>query len=309
MQRDGSASVSRLAPAVVIGEALVDVVDGIAIPGGSPLNVAVGLARLGLPTALATRFGDDEYGRLIAEHLAASGVSLTPGSVDSRPTGVAEATIAADGSASYRFAIDWDPAEVVIADAPALVHTGSIGATLAPGAALVERLLRDHRDAATISYDPNARPQLMGDPADARVVVERLIGLADVVKASDEDVAWLYPDSDVDSVLAGWLAHGPAMVVLTRGGDGADALAASGHVHVDAPATHVADTIGAGDSFMAGLLAALADRDLLGGDRRDALRGIDTATLTDVVSFAARCAAITVSREGANPPSRDELAG
>jgi fructokinase len=299
---------SSAAPRVfVIGEALVDVVDRAAIPGGSPLNVAVGVARLGLPTVLATRFGDDEHGRLIAAHLETSEVAVAAGSVDARPTGVAEATIAADGSASYRFDIDWDPAEFTPVDPPALVHTGSIGATLAPGAAVVERLLRAERSTATISYDPNARPQLMGDSADARNTVERLIGLADVVKASDEDVAWLYPGNELDAVLADWLASGPALVVLTRGGDGADALAASGGVHIAAPVTTVADTIGAGDSFMAGLLAALADRDLLGGARREALRAIDISTLTEVVEFAARCAAITVSREGANPPTRADL--
>ena len=298
-------------PILVVGEALVDVVrqDGEKLPhpGGSPLNVAVGLARLDVPVVLHTRFGDDANGVLIAQHLDASGVPLTPGSVDKRPTAIAEATLAADGSATYRFEIEWDPAAVSITQAPVAVHTGSIAAIMMPGADLVEQLLRDSRDTATISYDPNVRPALMGEHGAARERVERLVALADVVKASDEDIGWLYPGDEVADVLARWIALGPALVVATRGGNGADAIAACGTVHVDAPLTTVADTIGAGDSFMAGLLAALSDRSLLGGDRRDALRAIEASTVEAVVAFAARCAAITVSREGANPPGRDEV--
>lgn len=302
---------------LVVGEALVDVVrepgdarDGAesnARPGGSPLNVAVGLARLGVPVVLHTRFGSDPHGVIIAKHLEESGVPLTPGSVDSRDTAVAEATIAADGSATYRFDITWDPAPVSVATPPIAVHTGSIGAVLEPGARLVQRLLADSRDNATISYDPNVRPALMGEHDAARTSVEGLIEVSDVVKASDEDIGWLYPGDEVADVLARWLALGPSLVVATRGGAGADALAASGAVHVEAPVTRVADTIGAGDSFMAGLIAGLADRNLLGGDRRDALRAISAQALVEVVTVAARCAAITVSREGADPPTRDDL--
>ncbi len=292
--------------ALVIGEALVDVVDQVAHPGGSPLNVAVGLARLGVPATLHAQIAPDAYGTEIASHLAESGVEITPGTVTAERTSVAEATIAADGSATYRFDITWDPAPASV-DGFALVHTGSIGASLEPGAALVERLLVEARPTATIAFDPNVRAALMGDVDAARVRIERLVGLADVVKASDEDLDWLYPGRAPEAVIADWLATGPALVIVTRGGAGADAVAESGALHVDAPVTEVVDTIGAGDSFMAGLLAALADRDLLGAERRDALRAIDTAAVADVVGFAARCAAITVSRAGANPPTRADL--
>jgi fructokinase len=159
----------------------------------------------------------------------------------------------------------------------------------------------------TISFDPNVRPQLIGEPAEARARIEHLITLADVVKASDEDIAWLYPDVPVADVIEAWRESGPALVVATRGSAGADAVTEAGAVHVDAPKTTVADTIGAGDSFMAGLLAALDDRALLGGSHRDSLRVMDAATARDVVAFAARCAAITVSRPGADPPTRAEL--
>lgn len=292
--------------ALVIGEALVDVVDRVAHPGGSPMNVAVGLARLGVPATLHSQFAPDAYGTEIASHLDESGVEITSGTVTAERTSLAAVTIAADGSASYRFDITWDPAPASV-DGFALVHSGSIGAVLEPGAVLVERMLTEARPTATVSFDPNVRPALIGDPDAARVRIARLVALADVVKASDEDLDWLYPGRVPEAVIADWLAAGPALVVVTRGGAGADAVAASGAVHVDAPDTEVIDTIGAGDSFMAGLLAALGDRDLLGADERDALRAIDAATVAEVVGFAARCAAITVARAGANPPSRADL--
>jgi len=281
--------------ALVIGEALVDVVRRgarapVAHPGGSPLNVAVGLARLGIPTTLHSSFGADEHGSTIGEHLAASDVAVTPGTVGVAPTSVAEATLDAAGAATYDFRIAWEPAPLDPRGFD-LVHTGSIGAALEPGATRVEEALAVA--AGLVSFDPNIRPALMPDRPVALARVERLVGLADVVKASDEDVAWLYPGETVDAVLARWAALGPRLVVVTRGGDGADALTADGPLHVEVPPTTVADTIGAGDSFMAGLLA-----DVLWNGFGDPAATLD---------FAARCAAITVSRPGANPPWAREL--
>jgi fructokinase len=304
-------NVSRV---LVVGEALVDIVrrDGedAVHPGGSPLNVAVGLQRLGVPTTLHSSFDADPYGTVIAQHLEASEVAITPGTIGDRPTSVALATIDPAGAASYTFSIEWDPASLdVTPGSVAALHVGSIGAVLEPGATLVERLLAELRPTATVSYDPNVRPQLMGSADEARPRVERIIAHADVVKASDEDIAWLYPDAVVTDVMANWLALGPALVVVTGGRDGASALTAGGTVQVPAPVTDVVDTIGAGDSFMSALLAALSDRDLLGGDRRAALRELPASDVADVVEFAARCAAITVSRPGADPPTRDDLGG
>jgi fructokinase len=298
---------------LVVGESLVDVVrrdgDDEVHPGGSPLNVAVGLQRLGVPATLHSSFGIDSHGVAIAQHLEASGVTITPATIHDRPTSVALATIASDGAATYTFSIEWDPASLEVSPGTVrAVHVGSIGAALEPGATLVERLVTESRPSATISFDPNVRPQLMGSADAARPRIERLVALADVVKASDGDLAWLYPDAEVTEVMERWLALGPALVVVTRAGDGAEALTAAGRIWVPAPPTTVADTIGAGDSFMAGLLAALGDRGLLGADRRDALRELPASDIRDVVAFAARCAAITVSRPGADPPRRDDLA-
>lgn len=298
-------------PALVIGEALIDLIRRPGRPedarvGGSPLNVAVGLRRLGVPAVLQTSLGSDAYAELVAAHLDANDVPLVPGSVRAGRTSTAVATIGGDGAAAYTFDIDWTvgPAPTL---SPALVHTGSIGAVLAPGASTVGETLRGLRPTATVSYDPNVRPQLMGERDAARTQVEALVALADVVKASDEDVAWLHPGLSVADVARRWLELGPALVVVTRGGEGAYAVTAAGPVEVLAPPTTVADTIGAGDSFMAGLLAALVDAGLVGRPREAELRDLAGDELRDVLTFAAACAAVTVSRPGADPPRRAEL--
>jgi fructokinase len=297
----------------VIGEALIDLIRRPGQPddarvGGSPLNVAVGLSRLGVPVELLTHLGTDTYADLVTGHLDANGVGVVEGSVAHGATSTALATIGADGAATYDFAIEW-ALPGVPRRMPELVHTGSIGAVLEPGGRVVEETLRAVRSTATVSYDPNVRPQLMGDPVGARAKVEALVAVADVVKASDEDAAWLYPGLPVPEVARHWLGLGPALVVVTRGGEGAYAATAGEVVDVIAPRTTVADTIGAGDSFMAALLAALADAGVLGREREAALRALAGDELRRVLTFAAACAAVTVSRPGADPPRRVEMPG
>ena len=300
------------ARAVVVGEALVDVVrtssgDVSDHPGGSPLNVAYGLGRLAHEVSLLTRLGDDGHGRLLRAHLDAAGVELFPGTVDEYPTSVARADIDADGKASYDFDLVWS---VPAVDLPAdleLLHTGSIGAAVAPGAESVLALLRSVRGRATTSYDPNVRPAFFGDPARALALVESFVDAADVVKASDEDLAWLLPGEDVVDVAHRWQQRGPALVVVTRGGEGAVAVAGAGTLQVAAPPTRVVDTVGAGDAFMSGLLHALAVHDLLGAPALPRLRHLPLGTLESLVTTAVRSASLTCERAGANPPTRAEL--
>ncbi|MCU1578053.1 MAG: carbohydrate kinase [Rhodoglobus sp.] len=297
---------------LVVGEALVDVVrrGGVseAHPGGSPLNVAVGVQRLGLDATLHSRFGRDRHGLAVAAHLAASGVAVTPGTITREATSVAVATIGSDGAAQYDFAISWDPAPLDVAAFPSrALHVGSIGSWLEPGASLVEDLVRATRPHATITFDPNVRPALMPTHAEAVSRVERFVRLADVVKASDEDLEWLYPGTDPAVVLDRWLGFGPALVIATGGAAGADSVTRNGHLHTPAPKITVADTIGAGDSFMAGLIAGLDDEGLLGKQRRDELRDIPASSQRYVVELAARCAAVTTTRIGANPPTRSDI--
>ncbi|WP_147918158.1 carbohydrate kinase family protein [Ruania zhangjianzhongii] len=299
--------------ALVIGEALVDVVhaaDGTVTdyPGGSPANVALGLARLDRMAELAAWFGTDERGRLVRDHLEASGVQLVPGSDHAERTSTAVATLAGDGGATYTFDLTSQVPEVVLDDSIAVLHTGSIAATLPSSADAIAELCEAAREHATISYDPNARPTIMGAADQVRPRIEALVAAADVVKVSDEDVAWLYPGQDVTAAVRHWAATGPALVVLTRGGEESFAVTSAGvEVTVPSPQVAVVDTVGAGDSFMAGLLDGLWSAGLLGAGHRELLHQIDAQTTRDAMAHAARIAAIVVSRAGANPPTRREL--
>ena len=297
---------------LIAGEALTDIVvdaDGgrREYPGGSPMNVAVALARLGHDAHLLTAIGEDPRGEAIRAHLDDSGVHLTPSSVGPGRTSTAEAVLDANGAATYTFDLAWDPDPAGLPSDLDAVHTSSIAAVMEPGASTLAELLRTARTAATISYDPNARPTLMGEPADVRARIEENIALSDVVKASDEDVTWLYGTDDVEDVVSSWRELGPSLTVLTRGGEGSVAFSESGRVQVAPVPVEVVDTVGAGDTFSAGILDALADKDLLGADRREMLGAIPSDELAAVLRRAARLAAITVSRAGANPPWSREL--
>lgn len=300
----------------VIGETLIDeVISDVSSPrahvGGSPMNVAVGLARLGHPCRFIGRWGDDQYGRMIQEHLHSNSV-LTPIGPDSHPTSSATARLDPAGGASYTFQLVWDLPTVreqmdLILDGTTLLHTGSIATMLEPGAAEVLAVVERAYPLATISYDPNCRPSIVTDVDYARAQAEKFVALADVVKASDEDLEWLYPGQDVVETARLWLAKGPAMVVVTRGSLGPWAVVASGETSVPAPATQVVDTVGAGDSFMSALLGSLVDRGLVGAQVRNDLRHISVEQVEEVLAYAAKAAAVTVSRAGANPPVRSEL--
>ncbi|MET3175103.1 UNVERIFIED_ORG: fructokinase [Arthrobacter sp. UYCu721] len=303
----------------VIGEGLVDVVQrasGIeAHVGGSPLNVAVGLARLDHAVQFIGRYGRDAYGDSVAAHLRSSSVMLPLGP-DELPTGVATAVIDDDGAATYTFDLAWELPGLAdhlafMLQGTTLLHTGSIATMLAPGAAAVLDAVEHAHPAATISFDPNCRPSIITDVDYARRQAEKFVTLADVVKASDEDLEWLYPGVDVLESARRWLSlggsEGPALVIVTRGAVGPWGITAAGEAAIDAPRVEVADTVGAGDSFMAALLSGIVDRGLDGAQNRKDLRELPAEGLAELLAHAARAAAITVSRPGANPPTRAEL--
>jgi fructokinase len=298
--------------ALILGESLIDIVRRgkceTEHPGGSPMNVAVGLGRLEMPTTLGTWLGTDDRGQAIRKHLAGSGVHLLPGSDGAEETSTAIATIDDSGSARYHFALSWQLPPVPKWLHPAVVHAGSIGAVLEPGGAAVVASLKEAHGAATITYDPNVRPAIMGPPDKVSLRIQELVGLADVVKVSEEDLAYLYPDGDIMEEAAHWGEAGPAIVVVTKGKGGAVALTEGGlWVEVPSAAAVVVDTVGAGDSFMAGLIWALGQGGFLGATRREALRAIGETALRDVLEQATRIAAFTVGRAGANPPRLAQL--
>jgi fructokinase len=296
---------------LVVGESLVDVVrraDGTTTEyaGGSAANVAVALARLGRPVRLATAFADDPHGQMLREHLARADVALATDPRVVGRTSTALATIGGDGAASYEFDLDWQLGEVGPEPVPLVVHTCSLGAVLEPGASDVHSLLAALRDRATITYDINARPAVTGTGAGVVRSVERIVALADLVKCSDEDLEALYPALEVTDAARAILDQGPAGVVVTRGPSGALWLDRQGSVEITSRPVEVADTIGAGDTFGAALIDALWERGRLG--REAQLEDLPRPELTAVLEHAARAAAVTVSRPGADPPYRHELA-
>lgn len=304
-----------MARGLVIGEALIDRVENLGDAGrkvaehvgGSPLNVAVGLARLGHEIDFLTHIADDEAGRRIAEHLTSAGVQLVPGSTSARRTPTARATIGEDGTATYTFDLDWRLAGTPEAAPPLLVHTGSIAAVREPGCLAVAALLDAYHVSATVSFDPNVRPSLIADPTLARARIAHLVERSDIVKASDEDLRWIDPDHQPERTARSWLASGPAIVVVTMGARGAVALCAAGEARVAARPVQVVDTVGAGDAFTVGLIDALWGMGVLGADRRAALRRIPVDALTAALEAASLSSALTVGRAGADLPDRAAL--
>jgi fructokinase len=306
----------------VIGEALIDLVASRydpaqfrALPGGSPLNVAVGLARLGAPTTMMCRLSRDHFGRALRGHASANGVDLGVAVDANEPTTLAIASLDDAGEASYSFYVegtaDWQWSHQELERVPAdttILHAGSAASWLAPSGSRIAAVLAAHRRGGQvlISYDPNVRPSLINDPAAARDLIERDVRVAGLVKASDEDLQWLYPSRDpVDSARA-WSRLGPALVVLTRGAEGSVAVRADGREMArPARSAAVVDAVGAGDSFMAALLATIHFDSLADGGQLNVESDAVLAALLDTASTAA---ALTCERVGADPPTRAQLA-
>ncbi len=303
---------------LVIGEALIDIVergherasdavrDGVSTEhvGGSPLNVAVGLARLGRDVDFLTHIGDDARGRRIVDYVESSGVRLVSGSQTAERTPTAVATLDESGSAQYTFDIEWQLSGTPEVAPPLVAHTGSIATWLEPGCRATAALLDAYHPSATLTFDPNVRPALIEDGDGARGRIDRLLERCDVVKASDEDLRWIDPNRSAEQIARTWLSLGPSIVAVTLGERGALAMSAAGEVHVPAYKVNIVDTVGAGDAFMTGLIDALWSLDLLGAQRRNDLAEISTDALTRVVRTAALTSALTVARAGADLPDR-----
>ncbi|MDR3069926.1 MAG: carbohydrate kinase [Propionibacteriaceae bacterium] len=295
------------AVALVIGESLIDIVPSaigpVDYPGGSPMNVAIGLSRLGHRVTLATWIGKDERGSLIESHIAKSGVQMLPGSDAAGHTSSAEVRFDKGGTAHYVFDLSWQLPPIPVDLDPLVVHIGSIAATLAPGGADALAYVRANPSRATVTYDPNIRPQIIGPADDVRECIEAYVDAADVVKVSDEDISWLYPDVDPLAATRAWLTRGCSLIVLTRGAQGVIAITAGGREYeAPAPSGPVADTVGAGDSFMAMLVHGLWENQMLGAPGGEALSQMTQGELEALITLASRGAGVTVSRPGANPP-------
>ena len=299
---------------VVCGEALIDMVttgDGNRrpTPGGGPFNTARALARLDVPTAFLGHFSNDEFGRMLADQLAADGASLALATFGPEPTTIAVANIGRDGLAEYEFFIQGTSApnltpQRIPAELPVevnAVHLGTLGLVLEPMALSLAELVRREHGKRLIMLDPNIRPMLATGPQ-YRPRLDSLISESTIVKASDADLAWLFPSLPLREAARALLACGPRLVVVTLGAEGAVGVNGDGEVKVAAPVVQVVDTIGAGDAFGAALLAWLNDHDRLSRDLR-----LDRDELRESLEFACLVASITCTRPGADPPRRAEL--
>ena len=307
---------------VVVGEALIDLVPIAgndrfqARPGGSPFNVAIGLARLGNNTALMARLADNAFGRLLRNHAAAEGIDLSSAPLATEPTTLAVVSLDDQDQATYDFyftgTADWQWTETEINQLPhdtAVLHFGSLASWTEPGCVLLHDLAaRTHAGGhVLVSYDPNVRPLVLRDPARARDLVERSVGVAHLVKASTEDLEWLYPGVARADVGARWGRLGADVVIVTDGSRGAVAYRADRDpVACPGRAVEVADTVGAGDAFTAGLLSALAQRGLQTPAR---MAQLSTTELAECLTEAVLVSSLTCEKAGADPPRADRRSG
>ena len=281
--------------------------------GGSCFNIAIGLARLGVATGFVGGVSTDLFGRMIADHATDSAVDLRHATRSGDQTTLAFVRFVA-GESQYAFydietaTANWTYQRGSIPfDTIEAVHIGSTTLVHDRGAAEAGALINDARSTATISFDPNCRPNLVKDRHAYRARINVFAESADIIRMSDVDFGYLFDDEAYEARAGALIARGASLIIITRGTKGALAWhRQAGAIEVVAPAVEVVDTIGAGDSFHAALLFALREQGCI---ERAGLQGVGAAELRRALSFACQCAAITCSRAGANPPRRNEVIG
>jgi len=294
----------------VCGEVLIDLIpDGVerkAVVGGGPANTAKALAKLGIETQFIDGISTDMYGQMALKQLHQDGVLLNYVKFSDKPTCLAIVSLNNGGGATYEFLIErtatfdftpeWLPNLLTVK--PSLLHIGTLVTAIEPAASVLHAWASVVKNVAPIVFDPNIRPAVMADRGEYVRQVERWIEISSAVKVSDDDIYWLYPDKSIDDVASQWLSMGPELVVVTFGDKGLSGYRSGEKVSVDARKVVVADTVGAGDTVGAILVEAIVE---------EGLANLSGKLLISKLERAAKAAAITVSRTGALPPSRDEI--
>ena len=297
----------------VCGEALIDLIpvrpgsdQRQAIPGGGPANTAHALARLDIPTEFIGGLSDDQYGQRMRSEFIAGRVGLTFTPEHQLPTCLAIVSIDVDGGATYEFKIDGtatfafttenlpDP-KVIQPDA---IYIGTLATIIEPGASILKDWIIQAQDYAPIIYDPNIRSSVISDRSRYQEVVKEWVALSNVVKASEDDLAWLYPETDPLEIARSWVSQGVQVVVITKGENGIVGVTENQEVSIPGVKVEVIDSVGAGDTVGAVLVEALVEF---------GLEKLTRELLSHTLHRAALAAAITCSRAGANPPTKAEL--
>ena len=294
----------------VAGEVLIDLIpegeDRIPIVGGGPANTAKALSNLGIDTQFIDGVSTDEYGQMAKGELVSAGVKLDYVKYSDKPTCLAIVSLSDSGSASYKFVIentatfdftsDWLPNPQ--SERPSLLHIGTLATAIEPGATVLFEWAQSVAKVAPIVFDPNIRPAVITDRDLYVKQVELWVSISSAIKVSDEDIKWLYPSLEIEQVVNNWLTKGPSLIVVTYGDKGLAGYRDGEKVSIDAIKVAVADTVGAGDTVGAILVEAIVK------DGLDTLSGV---RLEMMLKRAAKAAAITVSRSGANPPTLKEI--
>ncbi|MEN9713629.1 MAG: hypothetical protein RLZZ164_293 [Actinomycetota bacterium] len=315
---------------LVIGEALIDLIENRyqpsgfnAVVGGANANVALALARRGTKHQFLGRISGDRFGRIIRERLETNGVHLEHSIDATELTTLAVVSIDSQGVPSYSFYVngtaDWGwteaelPTDVELENMHATaIQFGCLTMAMQPSSAVIEKWARAHyeQNSMTISHDINMRPALGFHAATERTRVERLNSISHIIKASDEDIYWLYglaEGSSVDEIVANWIGDTERVVMVTRGADGTSIYRRNSRTDVPSRKINVVDTVGAGDTFCANLLGQLSDADALGADPFDRLANLSNETLADFARVASVAASITCERAGCEPPTLQDL--